>query len=93
MDNNREAVSEDTLNRVRRLFGPQLSATIEEWILEVPYPNATLEVLSREDLPHHIDALISVFASKELRPEEYEAAVARIAVAANEFMVRLIEQL
>lgn len=40
-------VSEDSLQELRRRFGPAVASKIEKWTLDVSYPESTLQVVLR----------------------------------------------
>jgi hypothetical protein len=92
-EESREPVSEDTVHKLRKYFGPNLADEIEKWTLEVPYPESTLQMLTKSSVAEHVGYMIDVFAPTELSDEERENAIKRITVAANEAIVSRIRLL
>ena len=90
MSQQREAISEDAMARIRKQFGPRLAARIEEWTLKVPYPASTLQLLTRTHLADHIRQVASVLgdAASEVSEEE----IAKLVVFANEAIAREIDR-
>lgn len=92
----KDAVSEETLLKLRHIFGQQLASEIEKWTLKTDDPEATLwplAVRSHGNLREHIGYMVDVFAKRELDPGEREDAISRIIVAAHERIVIDIKKL
>lgn len=90
MSQQRLAVSEDVMAKLRKSFGPELSKRIEEWILKAPYPEPTLKMLTRTYLADHIRQVASVL--NDTGHEITEADIDKLVVFANEAIADAISR-
>jgi hypothetical protein len=91
MSRQREQISEDAMAKLRKQFGPQIAARIEEWTLKAPYPEPTLQLLTRTYLADHIRQMASVLG--KTGSDVSEEQIARLVVIANEAIAREIDRI
>jgi hypothetical protein len=90
MGQQRLTASDDVMAKLRRQFGPDLGKRIEEWTWKAPYPEPTLNMLTRTYLADHIRQLASVLTQdgREVTEED----IASLVVAANDAIAREIDR-
>jgi hypothetical protein len=90
MGQQRLTISDDVMARLRKQFGPDLAKRVEEWTWKAPYPEPTLQMLTRTYLADHIRQVASVLndTGREITEED----IARLVTAANEAIAREIDR-
>ena len=90
MGQQRLTISEDVMARLRKQFGPELAKRIEEWTWKAPYPEPTLNMLTRTYLADHIRQLASVLndTGREITEED----IARLVTVANDAIAGAIDR-
>ena len=76
--------------KLRKQFGPDLAKRVEEWTWKAPYPEPTLQMLTRTYLADHIRQVASVLntTGREVTEED----VAQLVAVTNEAIAREIDR-
>jgi hypothetical protein len=90
MGQQRLTISDDVMAKLHKQFGPELAKRIEEWTWKAPYPEPTLQMLTRTYLADHIRQVASVL--NETGQEISEEDIGKLVAVANDAIAREIDR-
>lgn len=90
MSQSRQQIQDDLMAKLRKQFGPNLVTRLEEWKLKAPYPEPTLQLLTRTYLADHIRQMASVVGREGVQLTEED--IAKLVVIINDAIANEIDR-